>query len=77
MGEVTDAVLFLLDHGGVNGVNLAVDGGWLLRWGDPLDAGSHRARAERGSVTGHRSACGTAKQHFFWPVVAVQGLVVK
>jgi len=31
MGEVTDAVLFLLDNGGVNGVNLAVDGGWLLR----------------------------------------------
>jgi NAD(P)-dependent dehydrogenase (short-subunit alcohol dehydrogenase family) len=31
MGEVADAVLFLLDNGGVNGVNLAVDGGWLLR----------------------------------------------
>ncbi len=31
MAEVADAVLFLLDNGGMNGVNLAVDGGWLLR----------------------------------------------
>jgi NAD(P)-dependent dehydrogenase (short-subunit alcohol dehydrogenase family) len=31
MGEVAGAVLFLLDNGGMNGVNLAVDGGWLLR----------------------------------------------
>jgi NAD(P)-dependent dehydrogenase (short-subunit alcohol dehydrogenase family) len=31
MREVADAVLFLLDNGGVDGVNLAVDGGWLLR----------------------------------------------
>jgi NAD(P)-dependent dehydrogenase (short-subunit alcohol dehydrogenase family) len=29
--EVVDASIFLLDNGGVNGVNLAVDGGWLLR----------------------------------------------
>jgi NAD(P)-dependent dehydrogenase (short-subunit alcohol dehydrogenase family) len=30
MEEVTHATLFLLDNGGVNGVNLNVDGGWLL-----------------------------------------------
>jgi NAD(P)-dependent dehydrogenase (short-subunit alcohol dehydrogenase family) len=30
MQEVVDATLFLLDNGGVNGVNLNVDGGWLL-----------------------------------------------
>jgi NAD(P)-dependent dehydrogenase (short-subunit alcohol dehydrogenase family) len=30
MGEIVGAALFLLDNGGVNGVNLAVDGGWLL-----------------------------------------------
>lgn len=29
--EVVDASLFLLDNGGVNGINLPVDGGWLLR----------------------------------------------
>lgn len=29
--DVTGAVLFLLDNQGVNGVNLAVDGGWLLK----------------------------------------------
>jgi enoyl-[acyl-carrier-protein] reductase (NADH) len=28
MDEITDAALFLLENGGVNGVNLAVDGGW-------------------------------------------------
>jgi NAD(P)-dependent dehydrogenase (short-subunit alcohol dehydrogenase family) len=31
MAEVTQAVAFLLENGGVNGVNLAVDGGWLLK----------------------------------------------
>jgi NAD(P)-dependent dehydrogenase (short-subunit alcohol dehydrogenase family) len=31
MDEVVDASVFLLENGGVNGVNLAVDGGWLLR----------------------------------------------
>jgi NAD(P)-dependent dehydrogenase (short-subunit alcohol dehydrogenase family) len=31
MAEVTDAVVFLLENGGVNGVNLPVDGGWLLK----------------------------------------------
>lgn len=31
MDEVADAGLFLLENGAVNGVNLAVDGGWLLR----------------------------------------------
>jgi NAD(P)-dependent dehydrogenase (short-subunit alcohol dehydrogenase family) len=31
MAEVTGAVVFLLENGGVNGVNLAVDGGWLLK----------------------------------------------
>lgn len=31
MAEVANAVLFLLDNGGMNGVNLPVDGGWLLR----------------------------------------------
>lgn len=31
MDEVADAGVFLLENGGVNGVNLAVDGGWLLR----------------------------------------------
>jgi NAD(P)-dependent dehydrogenase (short-subunit alcohol dehydrogenase family) len=30
MGEIVGAALFLLENGGVNGVNLAVDGGWLL-----------------------------------------------
>jgi len=31
MDEVVDASLFLLENGGVNGVNLTVDGGWLLK----------------------------------------------
>jgi NAD(P)-dependent dehydrogenase (short-subunit alcohol dehydrogenase family) len=31
MAEVTNAVAFLLENGGVNGVNLALDGGWLLK----------------------------------------------
>ena len=31
MDEVTNAVVFLLENAGVNGVNLAIDGGWLLR----------------------------------------------
>jgi NAD(P)-dependent dehydrogenase (short-subunit alcohol dehydrogenase family) len=31
MAEVTQATAFLLENSGVNGVNLAVDGGWLLR----------------------------------------------
>ena len=31
MDEIVDASLFLLENGGVNGVNLDVDGGWLLR----------------------------------------------
>jgi NAD(P)-dependent dehydrogenase (short-subunit alcohol dehydrogenase family) len=31
MAEIVDAVEFLLDNTGVNGVNLAVDGGWLLK----------------------------------------------
>jgi NAD(P)-dependent dehydrogenase (short-subunit alcohol dehydrogenase family) len=31
MDEVTNAVAFLLENAGVNGVNLAIDGGWLLR----------------------------------------------
>jgi len=30
MAEVVGASLFLLENGGVSGVNLAVDGGWLL-----------------------------------------------
>ena len=30
MEEVVGAALFLLENGGVSGVNLAVDGGWLL-----------------------------------------------
>lgn len=30
MDEVTDAALFLLENTAVNGVNLAVDGGWVL-----------------------------------------------
>jgi NAD(P)-dependent dehydrogenase (short-subunit alcohol dehydrogenase family) len=30
MDEIVDSVLFLLDNKGVNGVNLYVDGGWLL-----------------------------------------------
>ena len=29
--DVAGAILFLLDNQGVNGVNLAVDGGWLLK----------------------------------------------
>jgi NAD(P)-dependent dehydrogenase (short-subunit alcohol dehydrogenase family) len=31
MTEVADAAAFLLENAAVNGVNLAVDGGWLLR----------------------------------------------
>lgn len=31
MAEVTQAVAFLLENGGVNGVNLQLDGGWLIR----------------------------------------------
>jgi len=31
MQEVVDSVEFLLNNGGVNGVNLAMDGGWLLK----------------------------------------------
>ncbi len=30
MDEIVDAAMFLLDNGAVNGVNLDVDGGWLL-----------------------------------------------
>jgi NAD(P)-dependent dehydrogenase (short-subunit alcohol dehydrogenase family) len=30
MEEIVSAAVFLLENGGVNGVNLAVDGGWLL-----------------------------------------------
>ncbi len=31
MAEIVDAVEFLLNNSGVNGVNLVVDGGWLLK----------------------------------------------
>jgi NAD(P)-dependent dehydrogenase (short-subunit alcohol dehydrogenase family) len=31
MEEITHSVLFLLDNTGVNGVNLFMDGGWLLK----------------------------------------------
>ncbi len=31
MDDVVDASIFLLENGGVNGVNLDVDGGWLLK----------------------------------------------
>ena len=31
MEEIVDASTFLLENGAVNGVNLEVDGGWLLR----------------------------------------------
>jgi NAD(P)-dependent dehydrogenase (short-subunit alcohol dehydrogenase family) len=31
MDEIVDAAIFLLENGAVNGVNLEVDGGWLLR----------------------------------------------
>ena len=31
MAEIVDSVEFLLDNTGVNGVNLAMDGGWLLK----------------------------------------------
>ncbi len=30
MAEIADAMRFLLDNEGVNGINLAVDGGWLI-----------------------------------------------
>src|SRR5581483_302084 len=30
MDEVVDAAVFLLENGAVNGINLAVDGGWML-----------------------------------------------
>jgi NAD(P)-dependent dehydrogenase (short-subunit alcohol dehydrogenase family) len=30
MAEVVDATVFLLENRGVNGVNLYVDGGWML-----------------------------------------------
>ena len=32
MADVVDATVFLLENRGVNGVNLAVDGGWMLLW---------------------------------------------
>jgi hypothetical protein len=31
MNEIVHSVEFLLDNTGINGVNLAVDGGWLLK----------------------------------------------
>jgi NAD(P)-dependent dehydrogenase (short-subunit alcohol dehydrogenase family) len=31
MSEIVDAVAFLLDNGGINGVDLIVDGGWHCR----------------------------------------------
>lgn len=31
MDEVVGATLFMLDNTGINGVNLAIDGGWLLK----------------------------------------------
>ena len=31
MAEIAHAVAFLLDNTGVNGINLTVDGGWLLK----------------------------------------------
>jgi NAD(P)-dependent dehydrogenase (short-subunit alcohol dehydrogenase family) len=31
MAEVVDATVFLLENGGVNAINLDVDGGWLVR----------------------------------------------
>jgi NAD(P)-dependent dehydrogenase (short-subunit alcohol dehydrogenase family) len=31
MDEIVDASIFLLENGAVNGVNLEVDGGWMLR----------------------------------------------
>ena len=31
MAEIVDAVVFLLENGGVNGVDLIVDGGWHCR----------------------------------------------
>jgi hypothetical protein len=31
MAEIVDSVEFLLNNTGINGVNLAVDGGWLLK----------------------------------------------
>ena len=31
MAEVADAAAFLLENGAVNGVDLPVDGGWLLQ----------------------------------------------
>jgi NAD(P)-dependent dehydrogenase (short-subunit alcohol dehydrogenase family) len=31
MSEIVGAVVFLLENGGINGVNLQIDGGWLLR----------------------------------------------
>jgi NAD(P)-dependent dehydrogenase (short-subunit alcohol dehydrogenase family) len=30
MAEIVDAAVFLLENGAMNGVNLDVDGGWLL-----------------------------------------------
>src|SRR5205085_7084346 len=31
MDEIVDACIFLLENGAVNGVNLEVDGGWMLK----------------------------------------------
>lgn len=31
MAEVVEAVAFLFERGGANGIELSVDGGWLLR----------------------------------------------
>jgi hypothetical protein len=31
MQEIVEATAFMLDNHGINGVNLAVDGGWLIK----------------------------------------------
>jgi hypothetical protein len=31
MGEIVGSVEFLVENGGINGVNLAMDGGWLVK----------------------------------------------
>jgi NAD(P)-dependent dehydrogenase (short-subunit alcohol dehydrogenase family) len=38
MEDIAGAVIFLLENQAVNGVNLSVDGGWLLLWTVTVDA---------------------------------------
>ena len=51
MADVVDATVFLLENRGVNGVNLAVDGGWMLLCNLDLAEGSATFSRSRRRVT--------------------------